>query len=132
MLKNNLLWVELDRMSKNEENNGENILFTIKELDVVKTQDGNDNLRIKATDELIGFFNGKGIRPYKQKSSSKLTSRELDVLKLLIKGKNNTEIAKELVVSKYTIKAHVANILQKLNVNDRVQAVVKAISEKII
>ena len=62
----------------------------------------------------------------------KLTSRELDVLKLLIKGKNNTEIAKELVVSKYTIKAHVANILQKLNVNDRVQAVVKAISEKII
>ena len=126
MLKNNLLWAELDKMSKNEENNGENILFTIKELDVVKTEDGNYNLRIKATDELIGFFNGKGIRPYKQKSSSKLTTRELDVLKLLIKGKNNTEIAK------YTIKAHVANILQKLNVNDRVQAVVKAISEKII
>ena len=119
-------------MLKNEENNGENLLFTIKALDVVKTQDGNYNLRIKATDELIGFFNGNGIKSHRQKTPSKLTSRERDVLKLLIKGKNNTEIAKELVVSKYTIKAHVANILQKLNVNDRVQAVVKAISEEII
>lgn len=119
-------------MLRNKENNGENILFTIKELAVIKTKDGNYNLRVKATDELIGFFNGNGIRPYKQKISSKLTSREIDVLKLLIKGKNNTEIAKELFVSKYTIKAYVANILQKLDVNDRVQAVVKAISEEII
>ena len=49
-----------------------------------------------------------------------------------MKGKSNSEIARELFVSKYTIKAHVANIFQKLEVEDRVQAVVKAISEEII
>ena len=49
-----------------------------------------------------------------------------------MEGKTNREIAGELVVSKYTIKAHVANILQKMQVEDRVQAVVKAIIDKII
>ncbi len=119
-------------MLKKEENNSENILFTIKELDVVKTEDGNFSLKIKATDELIGFFKGTGIKQHKTEKVSNLTNREKDVLKLLMTGKNNSEIAEELFVSKYTVKAHVANILQKLNVNDRVQAVVKALSEEII
>lgn len=63
---------------------------------------------------------------------AQLTERELEVLKHLVKGKSNTEIAKELIVSVHTAKAHVCSILQKLCVDDRVQAAVKAIKENII
>lgn len=62
----------------------------------------------------------------------KLTEREKQVLKLLVTGKSNTEIAKELIVSVHTAKAHVCSILQKLGVSDRVQAAVKATKENIV
>ena len=65
-------------------------------------------------------------------SRAQLTERELEVLKLLVAGKSNTEIANELIVSVHTAKAHVCSILQKLCVDDRVQAAVKAIKENII
>ena len=65
-------------------------------------------------------------------SRAQLTEREFEVLRLLVKGKSNTEIAKELIVSVHTAKAHVCSILQKLCVDDRVQAAVKAIKENII
>ena len=58
-----------------------------------------------------------------------LTERECEVLKHLVEGKSNTEIAKELIVSVHTAKAHVCSILQKMSVNDRVQAAVKAVRE---
>lgn len=63
---------------------------------------------------------------------SQLTERELEVLRLLVKGKSNTEIAKDLIVSVHTAKAHVCSILQKLCVDDRVQAAVKAVKENIV
>ena len=61
-----------------------------------------------------------------------LTEREGEVLKHLVMGKSNTEIAKELIVSVHTAKAHVCSILQKMCVNDRVQAAVKAVREGIV
>ena len=65
-------------------------------------------------------------------TKAKLTERENEVLKLLVQGKSNTQIAQELIVSVHTAKAHVCSILQKLCVNDRVQAAVKAIKEGIV
>ena len=55
-----------------------------------------------------------------------LTSRELEVLRLLARGLSNSEIADTLFLSDHTIKAHVAHILTKLDLRDRTQAVVAA------
>ncbi len=78
--------------------------------------------------ENIGFL------PNKSQSEGRipLTEREFEVLKHLVTGKSNTEIAKELIVSVHTAKAHVCSILQKMCVNDRVQAAVKAVKEGMV
>ncbi|WP_141888123.1 response regulator transcription factor [Leucobacter komagatae] len=57
---------------------------------------------------------------------SELTERELDVLKLIADGKNNTEIGAELFLSESTVKTHVGRVLSKLQLRDRVHAVIFA------
>lgn len=61
-----------------------------------------------------------------------LTTRESQILKLMTEGYSNMEIAQILVISINTTKAHVANILQKLEVDDRLQAALKALKYKIV
>lgn len=61
-----------------------------------------------------------------------LTPREIEVLKLIVDGRSNADIAFDLTVSMHTVKTHISNILSKLGVNDRTQAAVKALREELI
>ena len=62
----------------------------------------------------------------------RLTDRELEVLRLVAKGLNNREVAKELFISENTVKNHVRNILEKLQLHSRMEAVMYAMREKLL
>jgi NarL family two-component system response regulator LiaR len=74
------------------------------------------------------------IQPDKQTSDlgKDLTRREFQVLELLVKGLSNPEIAQKLFISRSTVKVHVSNILSKLGVINRAEAIVLAIENKIV
>lgn len=61
-----------------------------------------------------------------------LTERELEVLVLIADGKNNAEIAGELVISQHTVKNHVSGVLAKLRVENRIQAAVYAVRQGLV
>ena len=91
--------------------------------------------------QIVPFIREKncGIIPSRQLSRSvfkerhsNLTQREYEVLKLIVDGQSNSDIAKTLTISEHTAKAHVCNIIQKLVVDDRTQAAVKALKEGLI
>lgn len=91
--------------------------------------------------QIVPFIRDKncGIVPSRQLSRSvfkerhsNLTQREYEVLKLIVDGQSNSDIAKTLTISEHTAKAHVCNIIQKLVVDDRTQAAVKALKEGLV
>jgi len=67
-----------------------------------------------------------------QVPAPRLTERELEVLKLVAKGLPNKDIAKQLYISENTVKNHIRNILEKLQLHSRIQAVAYALREKIL
>lgn len=105
-------------------NNDENVLLSIQDIQIYKSSDGTFCVNLKLSPD-INFEE-------KKKNKSKLTQREIEILKEFVLGKNNIEIAEDLIISVHTVKAHISNIFEKLEVTDRVQAVVKAISENLI
>lgn len=79
---------------------------------------------------------GKMMMKMRQKNNvelhEELTEREMEVLKLIAEGKTNQEIADELFIALKTVKTHVSNILSKLQVQDRTQAVIYAFRHSIV
>lgn len=61
-----------------------------------------------------------------------LTDREMDVLALLVEGLNNNDIASRLTIAGTTVKSHIRSILQKLSVDDRTQAAIRALKDGIV
>ena len=67
-----------------------------------------------------------------QVPTPKLTDREMEVLRLVARGMNNRDIARELFISENTVKNHIRNILEKLQLHSRMEAVVYAVREKLL
>ena len=67
-----------------------------------------------------------------QPATPRLTERELEVLRLVAQGLNNREIARQLFISENTVKNHVRNLLEKLQLHSRMEAVLYAVREKIV
>jgi len=67
-----------------------------------------------------------------QVPAPRLTERELEVLRLVARGLNNRDIAKQLFISENTVKNHIRNILEKLQVRSRVEAAMYAVREKLV
>jgi DNA-binding NarL/FixJ family response regulator len=87
---------------------------------------GNSLLAPEVTRILIEDYVGRAPRQREAPEYEDLTEREKEVLRLLTLGQSNAEIAASLVVSEATVKTHVAQVLRKLGVRDRVQAVIYA------
>jgi DNA-binding NarL/FixJ family response regulator len=87
---------------------------------------GDAMLAPSVTRRLIGTFVGRGQTLASRAVLDQLTERELEVLKLLARGLSNAQIAEELVLGEATIKTHVARVLDKLELQNRVQAAILA------
>ena len=86
--------------------------------------------RITLSPEALQVLANAGAQPHIQ--GNELTGRERDVLKGMVAGLNNNEIAEKLFISLGTVKFHITNIFQKLGVDSRVEAVKMAIEQKLV
>jgi DNA-binding NarL/FixJ family response regulator len=82
--------------------------------------------------KLLDEFKQMSRSDRQQVPTPRLTERELEVLKLVAQGLNNREIAKQLFISENTVKNHVRNILEKLQLHSRMEAVMYAVREKLL
>ena len=71
-------------------------------------------------------------RPRQPEAAARLTERELEVLRFVARGAQNREIARELFISENTVKNHVRNILDKLQMHSRVEAAMFAVRSHLI
>ena len=82
--------------------------------------------------KLIDEFKEMARTDREQVPTPRLTERELEVLRLVAKGMSNREIADELYISENTVKNHVRNILEKLHLHSRMEAVIYAVKERLL
>ena len=118
---------------------------------VQSVYEGNAWLSSQVADKVLRNFYGKEVSQIKQSDFTKnisvsdekkqtkstipivpLSAREIEVLELIVDGKSNQEIGAKLFLSTATIKSHVRNILNKLSVDDRTQAAVKAMRQGLV
>ena len=121
---------------------------------ILSVNDGNAWLSKQVAEKVLRNFYGKDINQIKQSDYAKktegeqkktiqpssttyiptvpLSDRELEVLKLIVEGYSNQQIAEKIFVTLATVKTHVRSILNKLSVDDRTQAAVKAMREGIV
>lgn len=90
------------------------------------------HLQQPALDELSGENNGQKPRGEAGQGVRLLTERETEVLTLITEGMNNMDIAERLCISMNTVKTHLKNIFQKLEVEDRTAAALKALKDRIV
>lgn len=88
--------------------------------------EGDALLAPQITRRLIEEFTERPITPEPPAALGELTPRELEVFELLARGLSNSEIVRKLIVSQATVKTHVGRVLMKLDLADRIQAVVLA------
>ena len=95
-------------------------------LEAIRVVDGGDALLSPSITKRVikQFTRIPRVEPPEQ--LGELTEREVDVFRLVARGLSNAEIGKELYISEATVKTHITHLLQKLNLRDRVQAVVLA------
>lgn len=86
------------------------------------------------TSKLLTEFNSLALRAEERRRSNepRLTDRELEVLRLVAQGHSNREVAEALFIAENTVKNHVRNILEKLHLHSRMEAVVYAMREKLL
>jgi DNA-binding NarL/FixJ family response regulator len=102
-------------------------------IDAVRVvADGNALLAPSVTRRIINEFAQRTPRNDLKARLGTLTEREIEVMRLIAKGKTNSEIAANLFVGETTVKTHISNLLAKLDLRDRVQAVVYAYESGLI
>ena len=115
--------------------------YLLKEISIDEVADavrsvwaGHSRISPAMASKLITEFAAMSKREQEQVHlpAPRLTEREMEVLRLVAKGLNNRDIAKELFISGNTVKNHVRNILEKLHLHSRMEAVVYAVREKLL
>src|SRR3954449_4313195 len=115
--------------------------YLLKEISIEEVADavravmqGQTLISPSMASKLIQEFNSLAKRAEEKQSvpAPRLTDRELEVLKLVAKGLTNRDIADALYISENTVKNHVRNILEKLHLHSRMEAVIYAVKEKLL
>ncbi len=115
--------------------------YLLKEISIDEVADavrsvwaGHSRISPAMASKLITEFAAMSKRAEEQEHlpAPRLTEREMEVLRLVAKGLNNRDIAAELFISGNTVKNHVRNILEKLHLHSRMEAVVYAVREKLL
>jgi DNA-binding NarL/FixJ family response regulator len=115
--------------------------YLLKEISIEEVADairavveGQSLISPSMASKLLTEFNALAKQAQEKQNvpSPRLTDRELEVLKLVAQGMSNREIANDLFISENTVKNHVRNILEKLHLHSRMEAVVYAVREKLL
>ena len=89
-------------------------------------------MQIKQVCNIVALLEVKIIHKLKGEKNEELTDREIEILELLTEGMNNQDMANQLYISENTVKNHIRSILDKLSVQNRTHALVKALKKEIV